>query len=52
MDVSAEQTTNDILGRPICLCGARMDLTRMEPLIQFFGKPNFGLMNAPTAAIA
>ena len=32
MAATAERwTTTDLLGRPTCSCGARMNLTRMEP---------------------
>jgi hypothetical protein len=31
MAVITERWTSDFLGRPTCLCGARMDLGRIEP---------------------
>jgi len=31
MAAAAERWTTDLLGRPICLCGAKMELARMEP---------------------
>jgi hypothetical protein len=29
--ITAERWITDLLGRPICLCGGKMDLARIEP---------------------
>jgi hypothetical protein len=31
MAATNAQWTTDLLGRPVCLCGAMMDLARIEP---------------------
>lgn len=31
MAVITERWTTELLGRPICLCGAKMELARIEP---------------------
>ena len=31
MGVTTERYTTDLLDRPVCLCGAKMNLARIEP---------------------